>query len=65
MLKPLDAQNILAFLERVQTTGTREASEYLRCCQLLVEIAQQPAEAAPAGEPSRPTLVSPPTPAAD
>lgn len=62
MLKPLDAQNLLAFLERVSVTGTRESSEYLRCCQLLVEIAQQPVEATP--EPSRPTLVSP-TPAAD
>jgi hypothetical protein len=67
MLKQLDAQNILAFLERVSVTGTRESSEYLRCCQLLVEIAQHPAEAAEIGQQSaagRPTLVSP-TPAAD
>jgi hypothetical protein len=61
MLKPLDAQNLLAFLERVSVTGPREAGEYLRCCQLLVTIANETQE--PAAEPSRPTLV--PTPAAD
>jgi hypothetical protein len=63
MLKQLDAQNILAFLERVTVTGPREAGEYMRCCQLLVEIAKQPDVQA---EPvlSRPTLVEP-VPAAE
>ncbi len=62
MLKQLDAQNILAFLERVTVTGPREAGEYMRCCQLLVEIANQPQEDVPAV--TKPTLVQP-VPAAE
>jgi hypothetical protein len=63
MLKPLDAQNILAFLVRVNVTGPREAGELLRCCQLLVEIAKQPQDEAPASV-TKPTLVQP-VPAAE
>jgi hypothetical protein len=63
MLKQLDAQNILAFLERVTVTGPREAGEYMRCCQLLAAIAQTPQEeGAPAV--TKPTLVQP-VPAAE
>lgn len=68
MMQPADAQNILGFMERVQTTGIREAQEYLRCCGLLVAIVQggqQPAEppaAPPPPSPGRPALeVVPPT----
>jgi hypothetical protein len=62
MLKQHDAQNILAFLERVTVTGPREAGEYMRCCQLLAEIAQTPQEE-PAAV-TKPTLVQP-VPAAE
>jgi hypothetical protein len=61
MLKQLDAQNILAFLERVTVTGPREAGEYMRCCQLLAEIAQTLEEPAAV---TKPTLVQP-VPAAE
>jgi len=64
MMQPADAQNILGFMERVQTTGIREAQEYLRCCGLLVAIVnsagQQPAEPpaapSPPSPPGRPAL---------
>jgi hypothetical protein len=62
MLKQLDAQNILAFLERVTVTGPREANEYLRCCQLLAEIANQPQDETRSV--TKPTLVEP-VPAAE
>lgn len=39
MIGQVEAQNLLAFLERVAVTGTREAAEYLRCCQILIGIA--------------------------